>query len=314
MKGLFATDTSTAKRAPNANEETEGFPTGAADIDLFNGFFHDLGQEIRNVITAGGITPSNGSTSQLLSGINALIAAATGVGDTSQFLLVSQAAARLPIWPEVLTDDNTFNITSPGVGQARLPADVVFTHRGVVNYTTVQTDFTLNANRTYHLRWNPDDGWQALDLTDAGYNPSVLAEEDESFDTTFDDMLVARLVTNATNAVTITNLANTNRLTSKSTFSESLDNNNAAWNSLSGTSVTLNWGRKPMMENSYVEGVHSSATATGEWSTSKGMLGKISLREKDVPTRYIAPVVEYQYDDTQGNYGHIRFSRSFWAL
>lgn len=314
MKGEFATSSDIAKRLPNANEETQGFPTGAADIDLFNGLIHAFGQEIRNVITAAGITPSNGSTSQLSAAISGLISAATGSGDTSQFLLTAQAAARLPIWPEVQTEDHTFNITSPGAGQARLPADVVFTHRGVVNYTTVQTDFALNANRTYHVRWNPDDGWQALDLTDAGYNPSVLDETDESFDTTFDDMLVARLVTDATNAVTITKLANTNRHYAKETFSETLDNTGTSWANLSGTSVALNWGRRPMIEHLSLQGVHSNAIDAGEWNTSKGLLGKISVKEKDLPDRYTAPVVMYLYDDSAGNQGHARFHRTFMAF
>ena len=313
MKGEFATSSDIVKRFPNANEESTGFPTGPADIDLFNGMFYGLNQEVRNVILAGGITPSNGSTAQLVAAINALISAATGTGDTSQFLLVDQAASRLPIWPEVQTDDGTFNITSPGAGQARLPADVTFTHRGVVNYTTVETDFTLYPSRTYHVRWNPDDGWTAEDLSDTDYNPSALVDTDEAFDTTYDDMIAARLVTNATNTVTITNLANKNRLTYTDTASKVLQNTAAAWDTLSDTAVDLNWARTPILYDLSLEGVHSNSTVSTEWDTTQGQLGKASLRKSGV-TRYGSSDVEYMYDDTQGNAGHARFSQNFFAL
>lgn len=313
MKGQFATGTSVVKRLPNATEEVQGFPTGDADIDLFNGLFNGIMSEIRNVITAGGVTPTDGSTAQLLAGINGLIAAATGVGDTSQFLLMSQAAARLPIWPMVHTDDYTFNITSPGVGQARLPADVDFTHRGVVNYTTVETDFTLYPSRTYHVRWNPTDGWQALDLADVAYNPSSDAESVEAFDTTFDDMLVARLVTNALNEVTVTNLANNYRMTHNETDSKTLINSNAAWLDLDGSLVTLNWGRTPDIRKLGLEGVHGNSAVQNEWVASHGMLGKISLREGSL-NRYQAGNLQYIYDDSQGNEGHVRYSQMFAAF
>lgn len=313
MKGEIATSSDIAKRLPNANEEATGFPTGPLDIDLFNGLFHGILQEIRRVILSGGITPSNGSLSQLDAAIDAKIAAATGVGDTEGFLLVSQAAARLPIWPEVQTADGRFNVTSPGVGQARLPADVTFTHRGVVNYTTVETDFTLYASRTYHVRWNPDDGWQALDLSDVAYNPSALAENDPAFDTTYDDMLVARLVTNATNTVTVTNLANRNRLVQTTSDSKVLQNTGAAWIEMEGSEAPLNWGRAPILYDLNLEGVHSNATVDTEWDTTQGQLGKLSLRKGDVD-RYGAAAIEYLYDDTQGNAGHARYSQNFFAL
>lgn len=313
MKFLWGTGSHVAKRYPTTNEEDGGYETGPADIDLDNGWNYGIGQELRNVVLAGGVTPSNGSTSQLLSAINNLIAAATGVGETSQFLLIDQAATRLPIWPEVQTDDGKFNVTSPGVGQARLPADVTFTHRGVVNYTTVETDFTLYASRTYHVRWNPTDGWQALDLSDVAYNPSALAENDPAFDTTYDDMLVARLVTNATNTVTVTNLANKNRLVQTTSDSKVLQNTGAAWVEMEGSEAPLNWGRAPILYDLSLEGIHSNATVDTEWDTTQGQLGKLSLRKGDVD-RYGAAAIEYLYDDTQGNAGHARYSQNFFAL
>ena len=55
-------------------------------------------------------------------------------------------------------------------------------------------------------------GFALKDLGDVAYNPAALAEDNPAFDSTYDDMLVARIVTDASNVATITNLANKDAL------------------------------------------------------------------------------------------------------
>lgn len=200
------------RREPTADEQDSGFGCGPAQLPLFNWMFYALQAEINKVMLEGGITPSNGDMTQLWQAIQAMIDASTGGGDPATYLLVSQARARLPIFPEVLNTNGHFGVTSPGTGQVRIPAGVNFQHRGIYPIATVQTDLATDPSKTYHLRWNPTDGFALKDLASVVYNPSTLAETVETFDSAYDDMLCARVITNSSNVPTITNLINRNVL------------------------------------------------------------------------------------------------------
>lgn len=210
------------KRNPDADERLNGFPCGPADQRLFNGLFYRLESEVGEVIDFAGLTGNDGDLTQLRQAIEAMIAAATGGGDTSQFLLVSQARARLPIFPEIQTADNKIVVNTPGAGTIRIPSGVAFWHRGIYSITTVQTDFATAASKTYHVRWSAANGYQLKDLADIVYNPGALAESDVTFDSTYDDMLIARVTTNSSNVPTITNLANASRLKTSITRNSSI--------------------------------------------------------------------------------------------
>lgn len=200
------------RRTPTADEKVNGFPCGPADQTLFNGLFHRLESEIGNVISYAGLTGSDADYAQLRKAIVALIDAATGGGSTDSYLLMSQATARLPIYPEMMTEDRKINISSPATGVVRVPGGIDFLHRGIFQVTTEETDFNTQASKTYHLRWNPGDGFTLNDLSSGTYNPSAAAETSTVFDSSYDDMLLARVVTNSSNVATITNLANAHDL------------------------------------------------------------------------------------------------------
>lgn len=246
------------RRLPTADEKVNGFPCGPADQTLFNGLFNRLESEMGEVIEHAGLTGSDADNTQLRQAIVALINAATGGGDTSQFLLLSQAAARLPIYPEVESADGRITVSSPASGTVRLPGGVNWIHRGVAVMTTAQTDFPTAVSRTYHLRWNSTDGYVLKDLTDAAYNPSSLPENDVSFDTKFDDVLFARVVTNSSNVPTITNLANSNHLG----LAEVLLGNSVTFQGANGATFSFshsqNWGRKPRIVHVSNVGVESA--------------------------------------------------------
>jgi len=133
------------------------------------------------------------------------------------------------------------------MGTVRVPAGLDFMHRGIFRVTTTQTDFVTDPSKTYHLRWNPTDGFVLRDLASGAYNPGSLAEMNPVFDSTYDDMLVARVITNMSNVATVTNLVNRDRLTAAvlrtETFTRTTDANG---NILSPFGAeALNWARTP---------------------------------------------------------------------
>ncbi|ARO22956.1 hypothetical protein TAL182_CH01143 [Rhizobium sp. TAL182] len=230
-------------------------------------------REIMAVIAAAGISGSNADLTQLLQAIQYLIDAATGAGDTSNYVLMPAARARLPIFPEVLTSDGRIPVTSPSTGTVRVPAGYDFMHRGIFTITTVQTDFATVANKTYHLRWNPTNGFQLKDLADAAYNPGALAETDVSFDSAYDNMLVARVVTSAGNVATITNLANLNKIIGSIFDSGNCQTNSGANVATRTTSVTRNLARTPL---TVVDVVRVDANENG--ADSDYVLSNVSTR------------------------------------
>lgn len=204
------------RRTPTVDEKANGFPCGPADQTLFNGMFHRIEAELGNLIAYAGLAPTDADYTQVRKSIVALIEAATGGGEQANYALMSQLTVRMPVFPEIVSSDGRINLTAPAGGTVRVPGGINILHRGVAIYTTVQTDFATIASRTYHLRWNPTDGFQLKYLQDGAYNPGALAETDVLFDSKYDDMLVARVITNAGNVATMTSLANKNVLRHKS--------------------------------------------------------------------------------------------------
>lgn len=200
------------RRLPTSDERAQGFPCGPADQTLFNGLFNRIEAELGAVISYAGLTPTDSQFNQLRQAISAMINSATGGGETDDYLLKSQATSLFPFFPEVQSNGGVINVTSPGVGTVRLPGGVNFVHRGIDVITTAETDFATTMSRTYHLRWDPVNGFRLLDLLNATYNPSGLPEDDAAFDTTYDDMLIARVISNSSNVVSITNLVNKSKL------------------------------------------------------------------------------------------------------
>ncbi|OAB57604.1 hypothetical protein AY599_18270 [Leptolyngbya valderiana BDU 20041] len=211
----------------------------------------DVMRELVHLVVHSGQTPDGADKQQVRKAVENLIAAAIGSGDTSNFVTFPLARARLPIYPEIVSADGRINVTSPAAGTVRVPSGVTFMHRGIFPVTTEETDFSTTASKTYHLRWNATDGLSLEDLADSGYNPSVLPESDPTFDSTYDDMLIARVVTSSSNVATITNLA--------SRASQAVDQTVSGAASIISTgppsgndgaeftgAVTLDWSRTPV--------------------------------------------------------------------
>lgn len=236
-------------RLPTPGEVASGFECGPADRSLFNGLFRRLESELGNLMTHAGIVHTDDNYTGVKDAVLALIAAATGGGTAEDYILMAQARTRLPIYPEILNVDGRIGMTSPGVGTVRVPGGVDFLHRGIYPVTTAQTDLLTDPSKIYHCRWNSVDGFTLKDLANVGYNPSSLVETNSGFDSTYDDMLIARIVTTAGNVATITNLSNKDRLS----YEELLTLTgivNSDGQSAYGTLIsTFDWARTPKNKN-----------------------------------------------------------------
>lgn len=237
---------------PNASYVDRNTPGATAGSRIPAAAVEHVQREIIAVITNAGLTPSAADLTQLLQAIDLKIAAITGEGDGSLFVLMDAARSRLPIFPEIASADGTFNLSAPATGTVRIPAGVEIVHRGIFSLTTAQQDFATAANKTYHLRWNPSGGWQLKDLADALYNPSALPETAQAFDSSFDSMITHRVVTNASNVASVIPLANKARMQSMQESSGVADIVTGPGTSGNdcvqySKSFDLNWARTPVV-------------------------------------------------------------------
>ncbi len=237
------------RRFATPTEQQEGFPCGPADRSLFNSELYRLEAEVGEVIQYAGIVGSNDRMTQLREAITALINAAIGAlppdeqPDLSGYILMSQGRTRFPIYPHII--GGYITPVSPGVGVCRVPGGVTFRHRGIYDVTTVQQDLNTVASATYHLRWRPGadpvatpNGTFALySVGDGTYNPGGYPEDSSAFDSTYDDMLVARVLSNSSNALTITPLLNLDRMVTS--FSAPSQNNTGGRT----LAHAINWSR-----------------------------------------------------------------------
>ncbi|WP_421359978.1 hypothetical protein [Agrobacterium rosae] len=230
---------------PNAPYVDRNTPGAIAGSRVPAAALEHTQREIMAVIVGAGLDPSGTDLTQLFQAIQKIIDAATGGAGDANYVLMTQARVRLPLFPEVNTADGQLAVISPSNGTVRLMPGYSFIHRGIFAVTTVQQDFVTAGSKTYHLRWNPTDGYVLRDLANATYNPGGLAEGSTAFDTTYDDMLIARVVTNASNTATITTLCNKSSLAFEGLLTATNVVNAGGDNSMRDFTSSLNWSRRP---------------------------------------------------------------------
>lgn len=275
-------------RPPTTGEQSDGFACGPLDLTLWNRLIGRIEAELKAIQDAGGIAGSEGDDTTVLQAIQELISIATGGGDVSTYVTFPLAQARLPIFPEVTTNNGVIVVTDLGTGNIRIPASAVILHRGIRTYTTVQTDLATVLSKTYHLRFQVAGGvgtFVLKDLADLGYNPTVAAESNAAFDSTYDDMLVARIVTNSSNVPTITNLTNKARLDASTIVSGAVAMNLGINGALFQCDTTWNWARRPAGLSYVVIEKYDSDTGT---DTDHGFYGPAAVYPS--PLGSIGPV------------------------
>lgn len=232
----------------NAQTGQEGsYPSGTA--------LENPMREILAVIEGAGITPTNADLTQLYQAIGKLIATALanysppGGGGPAP---VPASFLLNPIYPHITVNGGIMSVASANA-QVSIPAGQTFIHRGGVLYNSTDTlaasrTFSTVASKTYHLRWRYNGGAPAfvlLDLANVAYNAGGLAETHASFDSAFDDMLIARVVTDAANMPTVTALLNKQDLGFTGLVTGTGAINSGANGANYRCQKTLNWARTP---------------------------------------------------------------------
>lgn len=222
----------------------------------------------RSIAAANTVEPGTDPTRWVEDGVAGQ--ATTAVAGLTRYATTAEAAARTinnaavtplglgalfdlllnqPIFPEV-AGNGLFTVTSPGAGTVRVAAGTSWTIRGAFTYTSAQTDLATVANKTYHLRWDRTNGFALYDLANGAYNPSAVPEADPTFDTSYDSMLVARVITNGANAAAITPLVNKNVL-SFTAVKSTMETKSGGWPGLPQITGNMNWARTPQSISHY---------------------------------------------------------------
>lgn len=259
----------------------------------------------RSIVATNIVEPGTDPTKWVVDGVAGQ--ATTGVAGLTRYATDAEAVARTatdravtpanlgalyalllnnPVFPEVL-GTGLFTLTNPA-NNVRIAAGTQWVHRGVNTYTSVLTDRPTVANKTYHLRWDPVNGFALYDLSSGAYNPSSVAEASVTFDTTYDSMLIARVITNASNVATITPLLNKNNLSYSEKTGRITDLSfgdvpqygiDAAYRL--DNIFTYNWGRSPKIDS-----VNSIVGATAPAPFGSGVGGVANVVYNKSVDRY----------------------------
>lgn len=228
-------------------------------------------------------------------------------------------------YPEVETIDNEMTVTSIGGNIVLSETSETWVWRGHRRFSVgdfLLADRTLahTANKTYHLRWHapgtgtatpeatyPNGRFELADMT-------ALTEDDAQYDSTYDRVLIARVVTNGANVATVTQIPNAHEihgtaLVYKSTISQSLD-----WTELLGADLAVVLPRTP---RDLTVSIRMLAATTGKpdgaaMVNATGFLQMHGVRPKTGTTRY-GGAVEYVFQDSQYSEGSIEVEWRYFA-
>jgi hypothetical protein len=220
-------------------------------VAIYQGQSDAFVHRIRSLIAGSGITIELVETAPG-SGLYGVRISSGGGGDGEGDVTQWQ---RLPIFPEIETSTGKLGITDNANGTITVQASQNVLWRG---WDRVSTDtfssgartLTHLANKTYHLRYVRSTGFVLKDLSDSGYNAGALTDANAAFDTIYDDMLVARVVTNGSNVPTIKPLVNRNRLKAEasSTGAGSIYTAGTPSDGVEySATFTLDWARAPVV-------------------------------------------------------------------
>jgi hypothetical protein len=160
----------------------------------------------------------------------------------------------MPFYPEILTPSNTLAMDISD-NQIQIREGQSFVWRGVwkictEDYSQNLRTFQLEPQKSYHIRWQPQNGFCLKDLADKNYNPAQYSDAHPAFDSQFDDLFIARiLMNNATPAITLLknmHILQTTWSTSPLSWVVGVQNNQSFDKYSAQGALMLNWGRTPM--------------------------------------------------------------------
>ncbi len=175
----------------------------------------------------------------------------------------------MPFYPEIITPTHTLALMV-SANTVKIQEGQALLWRGVwkiqtEDYLDEQRTFLLEPSKIYHLRWQPQAGFCLKNLSDPAYNPYFFAEVHAYFDSRYDDLLIARMITDQNAQPMITLLKNKSHLSTHWT-TQSIE----WWNGVVGNSVyfsyppmaslSLNWGRTPLAHLWGISGFNLGST------------------------------------------------------
>jgi hypothetical protein len=181
-----------------------------------------------------------------------------------------KALKQIPIYPEILTDSKVFQMDLVG-SDFTVAAGQEIRMRGWNDISTDDLDrsFSIDISKTYHVRFSVESGVYLKAVDDIAYNPDSLDESDRSFDTTYDDVLLARI-----DGSVVTALIN-----SSAAFGFTYDGMpNSADSALSGNDYTgafelsLNWSRSPVSDSIEIKGHFTTGSVWNDLMSTTVML------------------------------------------
>lgn len=171
-------------------------------------------------------------------------------------------------YPEILTANHMLHIFDNRNGTCGVGTDQWFIWRNVwkfntSDYTPAERTLPIKPKQTYHVRWTQTAGFSIHALSDSQYNPQGLAETHSSFDTSYDDMLLARVRTDSNNQADITPLVNQQQLSISAETSffwptRNTDEEKRYFEFEPQASLTINWARTPYPFINKIDGYNIS--------------------------------------------------------
>jgi len=169
--------------------------------------------------------------------------------------------SKLPHYPEIMTANNQLDISLAGTNLTVADNQVIRLY-GWKDFNTTDLQaksFEVDLAKTYHLRFTEANGLELKDLSDLAYNPTSKAETDPSFDSTYDDVLLAKI-----EAGTLTPLIN------KPELNADMQMVGMSTNPVHPARIfTYNWARTPIQSEGLVIGINAHGMAAFEdWNFS----------------------------------------------
>ena len=248
-----------ARREPTPTEMSDGFPIGAADKELFNGLAYRVEAELGTLVSAGLPNAPDNTTDSVLKSIQALINAAVPDANKATYLTEAQYLGHINSYSDVT--ESTF---VDGGSNLLTCAKVEMSYKGYKPVSIPNVSLTLLNSKIYHVRHTLAGGVVAIPLDDATYNPNSKPDNDASFDTKREDILLARATVDAKGVITIVNLAN-RQLFSVSNLVVGIPKGmNGQKDAVFSIETTFNTGRTPVDISCAVAAVEVNNTGSGE--------------------------------------------------
>lgn len=168
-------------------------------------WFNDVIDEMSNALTEAGVAYDSSKLTNLATAFVKLKEYSASKADTAQGVATEQAnemqlnliskLSGIPIFPEVLTEDNRLSVTLDGTDLS-VSDDEVIRMFGWLDVNTSDypdKSFSVDLTKTYHLRFDLENGFRLIDLEDLTYNPDQVDHFSAEFDATYSDVLLAVL-------------------------------------------------------------------------------------------------------------------------